>query len=642
MFPFRKSLGFRLLLISVILLALPLLLDSFILAKRRYYDSLKEAKNYLIEVTNFKEIPLKAIEPVSANFLSIMEAYLDLQNNFPESSNPVIRKKLEDFSSLGDFYTIFLVKVTAENKLKIISSNKKQFEGKDFDTMFKFTESLSEKQLHKDYVIHVSYDSITLQPFFTVIRPIYEKNKKNIVGFLLLTDTANLGEKLEELMTPDLKNYPVNFALLLPSSIVFSASDPSLAFKYFEPLTEKYRKKFIETEPFAADLMPNEPITIDKKEGAFFEFQWQGKKQIGYKKELAGANYSLLSYASKEDIFTDPFYDFADLYFVFLFVLLLGTLFSYFLVKRMAMPINQLANVMYKIKEGKLEKRYSFDRWGFEINKLGATFNETVDSLIEKKRKIEKERVSKEGYARELKLGQQAQRNLLPKEMPTYKGVELASMYIPAIDVGGDYFDLFVDGPPEREKLYLGIADASGKGVQACFYSLGVKSLLRNFAKHSKGIDTAMHSTNKIFCDDVAMSGMFITVWMGEYNYNNRNLTYYSCGHNPPLLVRKSGLVELLHVQDMAMGLIASTDKKSDTTTLFEGDLLILYTDGVTEAHNMQLQLFGEERLIAFAKEHRTLSAQVFIEKLIEVITIFVGQAPQHDDITLLIMKVVQ
>jgi sigma-B regulation protein RsbU (phosphoserine phosphatase) len=641
MFPFRKSLGFRLLLIGVILLALPLLLDSFILAKRRYYDALNDAKNYLMELANFKEIPLEEIEPLSSNFLAIMERYLDLEKGLSsESDNEKMRSKLEAFSTLGDFYTIFLVKITPSKQFEIISSNQKRFEGKNLNNFFAFLDLLSEKDTHREYVVRVAYDPVTLQPFFIVTRPIYEKEK--LVGFLVLTDTANLGEKLEGLLAPDLKNYPVNFALLLPSSIVFSASDPSLQFHYFAPLSEEYRKAFMQQEPFAASLVPEESIKIDNVEGDFFEFEWQNKRQIGYKKELAEASYTLLTYASREDIFTDPLHDFADLYFVFLLIILLGTLFSYFLVKRMAMPMGQLTNVMQKIREGELEKRYVFDRWGFEINKLGTTFNEMLDSLIEKKRKAEQERISKEGYARELKLGQQVQRNLLPKEMPSYKGVELAAMYIPAIDVGGDYFDLFVDQKTEGEKLYLAIADASGKGVQACFYSLGVRSLLRTFAKSSEGIASAMHSTNKIFCEDAGVSGMFITVWMGEYDHRSKKLIYYSCGHNPPLLRRKDGLVESLHVQDAAMGLLDSSEKKADEITLFEGDLLVLYTDGVTESHNTQQKLFGEERLIAFMKQYGELGAKAFVDKLVEEITIFSGKAPQHDDITLLVMKVVQ
>lgn len=641
MFPFRKTLGFRLLLISVILLAFPLLLDSFILAIRRYHDATRDAKNYLTELANFKEIPLKEIAPSSHNFLAIMEQFLQLESNYPNSPNEKINKQLGNLAALGDFHTILLVKTNPDHSLAIVGSNQKNIAEKDLSKFLHSMDLFSEENIHKDYVVRVAYDPITLQPFFIVTRPIYNKDTKQLVGFLIVTDTANLGKKLESLLAPDLKNYPVNFALLLPSSIVFSSSDPALEFHYFKPLTEESKKIFIHGEPFASDLLPEQPIKIEKQDGDFFEFHWQGKLQIGFIKELGEASYSLLTYASKEDIFTDPIHDFGDLYAVFILIICVGTLLTYCLVRRMAMPMSQLTRVMLKIREGQLEERYSFDRWGFEINQLGFTFNNMLDSLIEKKRRTEQERVFKEGYARELKLGQQVQRNLLPKEMPTLPGVEFASLYIPAIDVGGDYFDLFVDHQIEGDKLYLAVADASGKGVQACFYSLGVRSLLRTFAKHSDSLEKAMHSTNNIFCDDVGASGMFITVWMGEYDNRTKKLTYYSCGHNPPILRRKNGPVELLSVQDMAMGLLPSSDKKADTVALSEGDLLVLYTDGVTEAHNMKLELFGEDRLIAFAKQYGDLEAQAFLDKLIAEITLFVGKAPQHDDITLLVMRVV-
>jgi len=642
MFSFRKSLGFRLLGISIILLALPLLVDSFILMQSRYRHAFTDAKQKLIDSAHLREFELQQIEPVGETFLSLMQEHLNLTTEFPTKENKILNQDLAEFADIGNFYGAMVVKITEDNEFVVVAANREQFIGKNYTNFFNLINLSSLKDEKGGVLNRISYDPVTLEPFFLVAQPVFVKDQKEPAGFLVLTDSNNMGNKLESILAPDIHQYPIHFALLLPSTIVFAASDPSLQFHYFSPLTEKFKEIFLQEEPFAKALLPDGPINISRIDDKqkFIEFKWNGRKQIGLISELPKSDFLLLDYVARADIYSNPLREYADIYVIYLAILVVGTLVAYALTRRMTQPIFNLLGVMQKIQKGELETRYSSDVVGFEINELGFIFNDMVDSLIESKRSTEQERVEKEMLARELKVGQQVQRSLLPEKMPPFEGIELAEVYIPAIEVGGDFFDCFETEINGKKRLMLAIADASGKGVQACFYSLGVRSILRTYANHFDDVGVAMQKTNMLFCQDTGDTGMFITVLMAAYDPETRQLNYFSCGHNPLFVCRSNGIVEVLNVQGAAMGLVVGDPQPADTIPLNEGDLVLFYTDGVTEAHDIENQLFGEDRVMEFLRANRELSSREIATKLVEEITIFVGVAPQHDDITLMVMKV--
>lgn len=309
---------------------------------------------------------------------------------------------------------------------------------------------------------------------------------------------------------------------------------------------------------------------------------------------------------------------------------------------RMAKPIQNLSLVMQKIQEGSLNYRYRKDPLGFEINTLGAIFNEMVDAVLGQKRKAEEERIKREIFASELKLGSQVQQSLLPQKMPHYPGVDMAQIYIPAIEVGGDFYDSFVKEKDHQKELFLAVADASGKGVHACLYSLSLRTMLAIYVREYRDIAQAMVATNNLFMQDTGDSGMFVTVLAGIYNYKNKILNYYSCGHNPGLVHRRNGDIEVLEHKGIAMGVREFEKAEAATVQLQQGDTLVFYSDGITEARNEEYKFFGEERLIDCLKLEGNKSALEIVEKIVAQVNIFVGSAPQHDDITLLVMKITE
>lgn len=640
MIPFRKSIGFRLLGISVILLAFPLLVDSFILIQQRYQHTTAHAKEYLIERAQLRGLPLSQIHPLNKSLLEVITYSLHLRNAFPEKMSPELNSRLAKIANIGGFTAVSLLKITDNQEYIVTASSLPILIGKNETDFFKQGNLFSTKSLERGYTTYITFNNPSLEPYFVVAHVIVSPKEKKPIGVLMVED--DISGKLKELLHKEMHPYPVNFALLLPSSIVFAASDPNLRFHYFKPLSSNFRALFTEEEPTAAALLAQDPLPVDDKIGyPFFEFQWNNESHIGYLKELGDANFTLLAYASKKEIFASPVINFVNIYSVYGLILLIGGASAYLLTLRMARPMQDLSRLMIGIQHGEFNLRYQKDRWGFEINELGHIFNEMLDALFAQKKRAEEERIKKEIFAQELRLGQQAQRSLLPQMMPQYPRVDVAEIYIPAIEVGGDFYDVFVKkGKDGQEELVLAIADASGKGVQACFYSLSIRNMLRTYVKEHQDVGMAMSETNNLFRLDTGETGMFVTIFVGIYDYMNRSFRYFSAGHNPAIVRRKTGEIEILKQHGIAMGFVATGEQHGFSITLEEGDVVILYTDGVTEAHNEAFELFGEERLIALIQKEGGGSAKELAEKIVDEVNAFAGKAPQHDDITLLVMNV--
>ncbi len=639
MIQFRQSIGLRLLLVSIILLALPLLVDSFILVQKRFKHTVEDAKEALIDIARLRELPLAELRPLHRSVLDLLSDNLKLEGNFPSEPSDQLNEKLNKLSEEGKIYGIILIKLTPDGQAIEIASNRPGHIGADFAQLFKIYDLYSPEAIVKGYVSFIYLNAETLNPFFMIARPIYSLKEGRYVGILVLAD--DISKELEQLLKPDVKTYNINFALLYPSSLIFISSDPSLRFHYFQPLSPANQELFLALDPTVAHLLPKEPIQITDRTGyPFFEFFWKNEQQIGYIVKITEQNYYLLAYASKDAIFKVPLLEFFNVYSIYGIILISGGTIATLLTMRMARPIQNLGAVMQKIQQGEVQFRYHKDPLGFEINSLGDVFNGMVDSLLAHQQSAQEERVKRETLAGELRLGRQVQQSLLPRQMPSYPGVEVAQSYIPAIEVGGDFFDVFTKDNHGQEKLVLAIADVAGKGVQACFYSLSVRNMLRTYAKKYESIAAAMAATNNLFCHHTGETGLFVTVLAATYDYRSRLFSYFSCGHNPGLIRRNNGTIETMVSKGMAMGIFAMQQAQPNQVQLYPGDMVVFYTDGVTESHNEEYHFFGESRLIECLQEEKSISASNMVEGILKRVNAFVGTAPQHDDITLLILKI--
>ena len=225
---------------------------------------------------------------------------------------------------------------------------------------------------------------------------------------------------------------------------------------------------------------------------------------------------------------------------------------------------------------------------------------------------------------------------LLPQHPPYIEGMDLAANNIPAQEIGGDFYDYI---PISRGSWGLVIADVSGKGMPAAIFMGLSRTIVRASATDNPSPAAAIKQANELICRD-STSGMFVTLFYAILNAKERKLRYVNAGHNPPLLIRNGGEVESLRTRGIALGVTHYIDLQEAERILRPGDTIVFYTDGVTEAINVEEEAFGERRLIEIVRENSNLPARGIIGKVEEAVVAFAGKEPQFDDITLLVLKV--
>lgn len=237
----------------------------------------------------------------------------------------------------------------------------------------------------------------------------------------------------------------------------------------------------------------------------------------------------------------------------------------------------------------------------------------------------------KEKIQSELQVAHNIQMSMIPKIFPAFperKDLDMAAMLVPAKEVGGDLYDFFI----REERLYFCVGDVSGKGVPASLVMAVTRSLFRSLAGRETS-PTQIVSQMNTSMSDMNESNMFVTFFCGVLDMKTGHLEYCNAGHNAPLIFTDK--IDMVPVMaNLPLGIMQEFDFQQQSIDLHHDDALFLYTDGVTEAENINHELFGDERLEEVMHTRRT--AQEHLEAVRDAITAFVGEAPQSDDITLL------
>ncbi len=237
---------------------------------------------------------------------------------------------------------------------------------------------------------------------------------------------------------------------------------------------------------------------------------------------------------------------------------------------------------------------------------------------------------------RELQMARQVQANLIPRSMPHVPGWELASDWRPAQEVSGDFVDL-IEG--EDGRLTLVIADVSGKGMPASLFMVFTRSVLRASMEHGGVPAEEVARANRLITEE-ARDSVFVTLFYGRLNVKTGDLTYVNAGHNPPLLCRAAtGDVVPLRPTGMALGVLGDFPYKQETVRLQPEDMLLMYTDGMTEAFNRAREEFGMERVSQVVYEQRGCSASELLTALEAAVDGYTGGAAAADDTTLLALR---
>lgn len=317
--------------------------------------------------------------------------------------------------------------------------------------------------------------------------------------------------------------------------------------------------------------------------------------------------------------------------------LLVGFLAIWTLAQWFVKPIQKLTEGVLRIGQGELDATLPVEGKD-EFGEIAKAFND----IALKFKQSQKTLLQQERLQKEIEVAQEIQRALLPRQFPEVEGYDIATIYRAAKDVGGDYYDFFwID----EKTMGIVVADVSGKGVPGSLVMTMIRTAIRLEARGNRSPVEILSRVNAFVADDVK-KGMFITIFLVVLDSVNRTITYTSAGHNPMILYRKEeDRAYFLNPRGIPLGISLPDDLSfeetlaAETVRLKKDDILVIYTDGITEAMNAQKEQFGTQRLLDFIRANCPLAAEEFAEKFNDELSTFTGDLPQHDDITLVAVK---
>jgi len=279
-------------------------------------------------------------------------------------------------------------------------------------------------------------------------------------------------------------------------------------------------------------------------------------------------------------------------------------------------------------------------------NALGMFIFSFIIRNLQEERKT---RVERDNYLRdierkntELDIAADIQKSFLPTEIEQLIGFDISATSIPAKEVGGDFFDVipFAVVPPKDHKAGIMIADVSGKGIPAAlFMALSLVIMRVSSLWHTHPADV-LRDANGIISRDTKETGMFVTVFYAVIDEELRQVTYANAGHNPPMVYRAgTGMIEDLGVTGVALGIMDEATYTEQVCVLSPGDIVLLYTDGITEAENEVEEMFGEDRLREGLLQYHDLPARGIMDSVLHDARAFAAGYPQSDDMTLMVLK---
>ncbi len=239
----------------------------------------------------------------------------------------------------------------------------------------------------------------------------------------------------------------------------------------------------------------------------------------------------------------------------------------------------------------------------------------------------------------ELDIARIVQQTFLPNTTPEISGFDTAAFCDPAMEAGGDYYDII---RIDNSKAGVAIGDVSGKGIQAAFYMTFIKGVIHSLSTILTSPKELLVQANRLFNSN-ATRGTFISMIYGVLDSENNTFTYVRAGHNPMLHKKANGQVSWLQPKGLALGMTQDDSFKNGSDEVIlqleKGDVLVLYTDGVTEAQNKEGKFYGEERLFRILKNEKTQNSSELLNFIVKDVKVFYGDATQYDDMTLVVIK---
>ena len=246
------------------------------------------------------------------------------------------------------------------------------------------------------------------------------------------------------------------------------------------------------------------------------------------------------------------------------------------------------------------------------------------------------EALEKQKMEEDLLIARDIQRNLLPQTLPDYDNYDIAALNVSSKQVGGDYYDVI---PLDDQKFYIAIADVSGKGVPASLMMANIQAFLQVICRQGIRIDEATGMINDLVTANTS-EGRFITFFWGYIDTKKNTLTYVNAGHNPPYIIRKGKIIKLDKGGLILGVMLTIVPYIFEEVELKKDDVIILYTDGVSEAMNLNNEEYSEEKLQEVAEGLVNKTAEEILNGIKEDVQIFTQGNVQSDDITMIVIKV--
>jgi phosphoserine phosphatase RsbU/P len=588
------SIALRIFFISFIVVILPLLFHSFLVYKKEYSQKIKDHFISLNILGNSHKSLMEEEIDFYKTILTIIEKDIDLAT---EKNSFTINDYLKKTAILVQSKEIFYLS-SEDKSLTCKFSSSEEFLKKDFSFL---SDIVSKENMVFEKRGFLSSDCLYIS------HRLYEKDKSSgviIIGVPISSFIKSISLKEE-------RPYHIDMSLINAKNEIVFSSDKTLVGKI--------------------DL-----LSIKKLDNSFW-LNTKNENRFAVKVPIQeGIFFILFDIAEKHILSAQK----ADFFFKFLsltfFVVILGGGVAIWVIGLISKPLYQLFETMQKISQGDTEARFVKSGLGFEINILGDFFNSTIDSLEFQQKKAVEEQSQKIELQHELKIGRDIQLNMFPSEVLEIGNLDIAQGHLSAKEVSGDFYDLF----EKDDKLFIAVADASGKGIGACLFSLSMRSSLRSFLTMSFNLEDIVKNANNLFLQDTKETGMFITAWLAIFDEKKNILYYTSCGHLGAILKKNDGKIIELQTEGIALGVEPTTKVEVKKIQLEEDDIVVIYTDGVTEALNLKKEHFGRARLMdIISKSSKDVSSDVLIKKLLEDIESFTKETSRSDDITVLVVK---
>jgi serine phosphatase RsbU (regulator of sigma subunit)/anti-sigma regulatory factor (Ser/Thr protein kinase) len=462
------------------------------------------------------------------------------------------------------------------------------------------------------------------------IRTKFEDRYKTLSGQVAKT-SADLILKGDDIALANLASSIKQSESPIEYLVVINTRDMVVAHTDIKKLFTKYKRP------------PNVPVRSPKNPDAIFKYTARGKIYNHFVAVVKYNNSKLgeVHLGIPEDKFNEVSQIFRQKWRVTLIALIFWstTIIGVFAIgSTFIMPIRKLADEIAQISMTGQARELKLSTKNPEVSRIGEAFNEIMRNL----RITQGQLTDQTRLRRELQLAQEIQNALLPKQVPKLEGFEIDAAYRAALEVGGDYYDFF---EVDENSIGIVVADVSGKGIGSSMVMTMIRTSMRLEARGNKRASDVLTKVNKVAVADIK-KGMFVTTYYVILDAKKRTVNFASAGHNPMIMYRgENKSVSFLNPKGIAVGIdLGDPDEfkkriTSEKLKLKKGDLLFIYTDGITEAMNEKREQFGEAKLVDFIKKFNHLTVSDFKRRLNDELTTFTKGYPQSDDITFVVVK---